>query len=576
MYLTGLSDMLEPLRRRWRQLGQTARSLLFWRDVRGNTVIVFGLIAATLAAATGAGVEFSQAHEQTNRLQDAADAAALRGALMAKDETAAKSAADTVFALNLIDSGITPTSKGLSFETSGSHKTAIYAARAQIQTSFLRLMGINTLTVAATSTAEAELRKSEIALVLDSTGSMSRDSRMTNLKAAVDNVLASLLVNGQNVWGAKVGIVPFDTQVNIKGVPANGIAGEFGDTPYSYSCTGSGMNAESCTSLGTTRDLMCSGTADVAACKANARLYAYTYNGSYRVFVTSYFAQNNGYCWVNYSYSYCGYTVVSRTDAYSTTNWARTSSSSNSTPWSYAAYYSRPNSSYAQYTGTITATPTSAGGYGSGSSTTIKDNSTITANADLLGVGTDSWNGCVIDRKQPYDVSGQSPVASTPDTLYPAAKCATNNLLPVMGLTTDIAAVRAHAQKLTPAGNTNITIGVQWGMELLSPELPFNTAQSYSDKSNYKYMIVITDGENTQNRWTTSATSINQRTLLACQAAKDLGITVYTIRVMEGNSDMLKACASRPDYFYDVTAASQLSSTLAKVFYSIQSTRLTK
>ncbi len=570
--------MLKQSRGRLRQIRGQVQRAGFWSNARGNTLIVFGLLAATVVAAAGGGVEFSLANEQSNRLQDAADAAALRGALMAKDETAAKAAADTVFNLNLTDSGITPTSKGLTFETSGSHKTAIYTARAQINTTFLSMMGIKTLSIGATSTAEAEMRKSEIALVLDSTGSMSRDSRMTNLKAAVDSVLASLLVNGQNVWDARVGIVPFDTQVNIQGVPAGGIAGEFGETPYTYSCTGSSMTADRCTSVGTTRDLMCNGAADVAACKANARIYAYTTSGgTYRVFVTSYYSQNNGSCWAGYYYyNSCNYTVVSRTDYYAATTWARTNNTSNSTAWPWGAYYDRPNNNYAQYTGTITATPTSAGGYGSGSTTTIKDNTTITANSDLLGVGTDSWNGCVIDRKQPYDVSGQSPIASNADTLYPAAKCATNNLLPVMGLTTDIAAVRAHAQKLTPAGNTNITIGVQWGMELLSPELPFNTAKAYSDKTNYKYMIVITDGENTQNRWTTSASSINARTLLACQAAKDLGITVYTIRVMEGNSDMLRSCASRPEYFYDVTAASQLTSTLAKVFYSIQSTRLTK
>ncbi|UDF02684.1 pilus assembly protein TadG-related protein [Asticcacaulis sp. AND118] len=546
------------------------------RDAKGNTTIVFGLMAVTLVTAAGAGVEFNQAQQQRDYLQNAADAAALRGALLAKDETAAKSSADTVFLLNLKDSGITAGSKGLNFTTVGSRKTATYAATAQVSTAFLNLFGIPKLEMSVTSSAEAELRKSEIALVLDSTGSMSRDSRMTNLKLAVDSVLASLLVNGQNTWGAKVAIVPFDTQVNIKGVPASGIAGEFGDNAYSYSCTGSNMSDDKCTSLATTRERMCIGAKDVAACKANAKIYAYTSNGSYRVFTTSYYAENHGYCWVNYNYTYCDYTVVSRTETYSTSTWARTSASSNSTDWSQPAYYGRPNDSYNLYSGTITATPINAGGYGSGSTTDIKNNDTVTANEDLLGVGTDTWNGCVIDRKQPYDVSGQSPIASNADTLYPAAKCATNNLLPVMGLTTDIAAVRAHAQKMTPAGNTNITIGVQWGMEVLSPELPFNTGISYDDKTNYKYMIIITDGENTQNRWSTSATAINERTLKACQAAKDLGITVYTIRVMEGNSTMLKSCASKPEYFYDVTAASQLTSTLAKVFYSIQSTRLTQ
>ncbi|MFT3997554.1 MAG: VWA domain-containing protein [Asticcacaulis sp.] len=546
-----------------------------WRDARGNTTIIFGLTALTLTAAAGAGVEFVQAQGYRDRLQDAADAAVLRGALLAKDETAARTGADQIFDLNLVGSDIDPTSNGLTFQTSGSHKTAVYSAAADMPTAFLKMVNLPTLRISVESRAEAELRKSEIALVLDSTGSMSRDSRMTNLKAAVDSVLASLLVNGQNVWDARVGIVPFDTQVSIKGVPSGGIAGEFGTDSYTYSCTGS-VSSGQCSSMAATRDRMCQSASNVSACKSNAKIYAYTSNGTYRVFATTNWQENHGYCWINYSYTYCDYTVASRTEYYSTSTWARTSTDSTVTDWYQAAYYSRPNSNYSQYNGTITQAPISAGGYGSGSSTTIKNNDTVTANEDLLGVGTDSWNGCVIDRKQPYDVSGQSPIASNADTLYPAAKCATNNLLPVMGLTSDIAAVRAHAQKLTPAGNTNITIGVQWGMELLSPELPFNTAKAYTDKTNYKYMIVITDGENTQNRWTTSSTAINERTLKACQAAKDLGITVYTIRVMEGNSTMLKSCASRPDYFYDVTASSQLTSTLAKVFYSIQSTRLTK
>lgn len=548
-----------------------------WRETKGNTTIVFGLMAVTLVTAAGAGVEFNQAQQQRDHLQNAADAAALRGALLAKDEGAAKTSADTVFDLNLKSAGITATSKGLTFETVGSRKTAIYAATAQVSTAFLNLFGISKLDMSVTSSAEAELRKSEIALVLDSTGSMSRDSRMVNLKSAVDSVLSSLLVNGQNTWGAKVALVPFDTQVNIKGVPVAGIAGEFGDSSYSFTCVGLSSQSQ-CDSLGATRERLCAGAADVASCRSNARVYAYTSsrNNSFRIFITSNWKEDHGSCRIDGRNYYCDYTVASRTEYYSTSTWSRTYSDSNSTDWPSASYYSRPSDSYDYYYGAITATPLNAGGYGSGSTTAIKDNDKITANEDLLGVGTDTWNGCVIDRKQPYDVSGQSPLISNVDTLYPAAKCATNNLLPVMGLTTDIAAVRAHAQKLTPAGNTNITIGVQWGMEVLSPELPFNTGISYDDKTNYKYMIIITDGENTQNRWSTSASVINERTKLACKAAKDLGITVYTIRVMEGNSTLLKECASKPEYFYDVTAASQLTSTLAKVFYSIQSTRLTK
>jgi len=192
------------------------------------------------------------------------------------------------------------------------------------------------------------------------------------------------------------------------------------------------------------------------------------------------------------------------------------------------------------------------------------DNTTINSTDTLLGVGTNNWSGCVIDRTQPYDVQSDAPVAATPATLYPAAKCATNSLLPIWDLTTDIAGARTYAAKMTPAGNTNVTIGIQWGMEVLTPTAPFTNGALFSDKSVSKYMIVLTDGLNTQNRWTTTSATIDARTALACTAAKNLGITVFTVRLEAGNSAMLSACASQSGYYYNLSNSTQISGALGK------------
>ena len=144
-----------------------------------------------------------------------------------------------------------------------------------------------------------------------------------------------------------------------------------------------------------------------------------------------------------------------------------------------------------------------------------------------------------------------------------------------MPLTTDIASVRTYAKKMTPAGNTNVTIGIQWGMEVLSPAAPFQGGADFTDATVSKYMIVLTDGQNTQNRWTTSSTQIDARMSEACTNAKKLGITVFTIRLEQGNSEKLQACASNTGYYYNLSNASELSGTLGKIMKSIKKIRLT-
>ncbi|OYW79938.1 MAG: hypothetical protein B7Z26_07260, partial [Asticcacaulis sp. 32-58-5] len=496
-----------------------------------------------------------------------------------------ESAADSAFQSNVTAAGNLQNAAGeLTTATQNNTTVKTYLAEADVSTFFMGMIrgGSDGLVhITASANAGVTISDSEIVFVLDNTGSMSKDSRMTNLKSSVDTTLAGLVGSDGTSGGTKVAIVPFDTQVNIKGVPASSI--EYGEAEKIVSC--SNLSDGRCSALVTTQTALCASTSDVSACTSNMKTYTYNYtsNGkSYtRVFVTSYYYKsNNGGCYVNYNYyNSCNYMVVSRLATYQVTSSAAGSASNvdtESTKWPQAAYYNKPNSNYNLYSGTVTSTYANTGGYGSGATTDIKNNDTISANEDLLGVGTTNWNGCVIDRTQPYDVSADSPDGTTAAKNYPASKCATNALLPVMGLTSDITAARAHVQKMSPAGNTNVTIGVQWGMEVLSPAEPFASTVAFKDDTTLKYMIIITDGQNTKNRWSTKTADIDARTRLACKAANDQGITVFVVRVMEGNSELLKDCATKDEYYYDLTSASQLNTALSSVFEAIKKTRLTQ
>lgn len=185
----------------------------------------------------------------------------------------------------------------------------------------------------------------------------------------------------------------------------------------------------------------------------------------------------------------------------------------------------------------------------------------------------------------------QLPTYLSGDGQYWAALCDASKadgspaLAPAIPLTTDYSALQTAIDGLTPTGNTNVAIGVAWGMEALTPGGPLGgTSLSVGDPSVDKIMIVLTDGLNTQNRWDTQvciwifcndgASKIDARLSAACTDAKAAGIKIYTVRVIEGNAAVLKACASENSFFYDVLRAEDLAPAFKSIGESIATIRL--
>jgi uncharacterized protein YegL len=184
-----------------------------------------------------------------------------------------------------------------------------------------------------------------------------------------------------------------------------------------------------------------------------------------------------------------------------------------------------------------------------------------------------TWNGCVWDRDQDYDVNNAAPTTSIKATLYSAHQ-ESNCPVPMMTLSNDWTGLNAKIDAMQPVGNTNVTIGLQMAFQTLSPGVPVTAAAPKTDLD--KVIILLTDGDNTENRWSTNQNTINARTTLACNNVKAANIKLYTIRVINGNANLLKACATKPDMYYDVQNASQLSAVFSTIAQNLANLRLAK
>jgi Flp pilus assembly protein TadG len=194
----------------------------------------------------------------------------------------------------------------------------------------------------------------------------------------------------------------------------------------------------------------------------------------------------------------------------------------------------------------------------------------------LLGVTAANWQGCIFDRDQNNDVRETLPTSD--ETLFPAAPCQYAGLLPVMPLTRDFAALRTAITNMNPTGNTNTGIGLAWGSNVLNPGAPLSATARAPGRYVKKHMIFLTDGLNTENRFTTDSAEIDKRTEKMCNEIRSSknNITLHTIRVIDGNETLLRNCASSPDKYYSITDPSQLKPAFDAIAAQIVSLRLAR
>ena len=185
------------------------------------------------------------------------------------------------------------------------------------------------------------------------------------------------------------------------------------------------------------------------------------------------------------------------------------------------------------------------------------------------GTGTIRVN----DRDQNNDVLNTAPVAGNASTMYRAHQAA-NCPASMMTLSSDWTALNSKVDAMTPTGNTNVTIGLQMAWQTLSPVAPFNAPAVAPDLD--KVIILLTDGTNTQNRWSSTESVIDARTQKVCDNAKAGNIRIYTVRVIDGNASLLRGCATNPSMYYEVQQAVQLNSVFGSIAQNLANLRISK
>lgn len=197
------------------------------------------------------------------------------------------------------------------------------------------------------------------------------------------------------------------------------------------------------------------------------------------------------------------------------------------------------------------------------------------------------WKGCVSDRYNtptaydtmstaPYSVSATAPNMTDRNTQFPAENyddCPAQ----ILPLTYDWTALKNKIDEMQPEGNTNQAIGVAWGWLSLLQQSPLNAP---AEDSNFKYnkvIILLSDGDNTENRYSTNQNTIDARQKLLCDNAKAAGIQIYTIQVNtnnDNNSPVMSYCASSSSNYFSTTTANGIDTAFSSIGASLSRLRI--
>ncbi|MBN9311146.1 TadE/TadG family type IV pilus assembly protein [Devosia sp.] len=521
----------------------------FHADERGVFAVIFGLLAIVLVAFAGAAVDYSSVETARTRAQVALDSAALGLQPTIFSTPAPTSASLKASALALLnerlnDSSAVTAVDVATFDTGNG--TLHLEATLTVNTAFVQLVGIPSLTARVVSEATRKRINLEVALVLDNSGSMAQLSRMTNLKKAAlcaMNVLYNALdectdakvtatndvaPTEQRIW---MGIVPFTGFVNVgtgyknaSWMDTTGLSSIANDnfddddndaTPYNGAVnrfslyTKIGVAWRGCVEArpypyDTDDTPPSTANPDTLFVPEFAPDTPSGYSNSYINDRPSACTNKDGGTWTKTSkktgcaatwsgnnetkkaaaYTNC---TSSATDSYAQVKW----DGSAVTP----AATTQPATMQAQNGAPIAATCSNS--YTSVTVTTGSGRNAVTTyTLSLVRTCSYQFSDRVLQERLCKYASGNAVSGGSPND-----DCPTNPMTPLTATKADIkTAINAMASQ----GYTNIHQGAIWGFHMLSPTEPLTQGADYGGATS-KVMIIMTDGENTVNSYGANA-----------------------------------------------------------------------
>lgn len=209
--------------------------------------------------------------------------------------------------------------------------------------------------------------------------------------------------------------------------------------------------------------------------------------------------------------------------------------------------------------------------------------STCNYGKKLYPYGTDKsrWNGCVGDREKDsnlnLDISVSVPDVNNDKTKFFVDQYSScpSALTP---MTNSWATLKAAVTAMTSKGSTNQTIGLVWAWQSLQLTSPIPAPAKDADYEYQDAIILLSDGDNTENRFTgngsSSSKAVDDRMSKVCEAAKAAGVTIYTVLVIQGNESVLRDCASSTDNYYNASTANDIITAFGAIGDKLSALRI--
>jgi Flp pilus assembly protein TadG len=524
----------------------------FGRSERGMTLPLLAVSMVAITGMVGLAIDTARAQLVQSKLQFSLDAAGL--AAGATVSTASINSEMTKYLGANFNGYLGSTLTGSSVAPNATNTVFTLSATATLPTTFMGVVGVNTITVHANSQISRAVTGLELVFVLDNTGSMANSagqgvSKIQALQTAASTLVTSLFAGNPPAGKLWVGIVPFSQAVNIgTGHPTwmnttydSGL--DWGPSPSAWAgCVDARRNGEDVT--------------DDPPSNTNINTLFDAYN------------------WVSDNLNPDG-VINSGTNQWKFPQFNKCVTTYNRCKNGTCTLSSPTCSTSNGHTCTLIAPTCSV-------VTSCSSSSTTTCTA----LGTYSYSS-------PLDQLNQGP-----NLLCPQQVTMMTNVQST--LTTAINA-------MTPQGDTLINQGLEWGWNMLSPRWrgqwggtmgANNLPLDYNTPGMSKAVVLVTDGANTidngshgaywfvGDNWlgTTNSsagtTALDTRTLQLCTAMKNAGIYIYTIAVgtdvTTSAKTMLQSCATSSNYYFNSPSTAQLSGIFSTISDSLSNLRVSQ
>lgn len=197
-------------------LQKIARSYL--RSRRGAVAVLVAALAIPLVAITGIALDTARGYLLKARLSQALDAAALAGGrvfFQPQRDSDIQMYFDANFPAGYMEAEL----GDLQISENVEEGTLSLSIDARLDTTFMRVVGINDMDVAAASTVKRADRGLELALVMDNTGSMyshtGGERKVEVMKGAALELVSSLYGERDEVANLYISLVPYTAVVNV-------------------------------------------------------------------------------------------------------------------------------------------------------------------------------------------------------------------------------------------------------------------------------------------------------------------------------------------------------------------------